>query len=191
LLPGAQIQEVELAQQLAMSRTPVREALAMLEAEGLVSTNSRRERTITKLDYHDLTQLYVVREALESTAAAEAASHASEMEIAGLQEMLRIEEKILDEPDKLVIHNRHFHEALYLCSHNRYLVRMLEHVGHSLFLLRPMGRVGPERRQTALAEHRAIVQAIEVRDAARAAESVRLHVRRSQEARVKLLMQQG
>ena len=190
LKPGAKIQELELASELKMSRTPVREAIAALEAEGLISTNSRRERSITTLDYHDVMQLYVVREALESTAASEAAQHASGMEIAGLREMVELEETILDDVDKLKDHNLRFHEAIYLCSHNRYLVRLLESIRTSMLLLHPMGRIGTDRRSTALAEHRSIVDAIQARDADRAADCIRMHIRRAQEARIKLLMQQ-
>lgn len=190
LKPGTRIQEVELASELKMSRTPVRQAIAALEAEGLISTNSQRERQITNLDYNDVMQLYVVRESLEVTAASEAARHASDMEIAGLLEMLKVEETILNDVDRLSAHNRRFHEALYLCSHNRYLVRMLEYIRNSLLLLQPMGRVGTERRGTALEEHRAVVEAIAARNPVRAAEAIQSHIRRAQEARIKLLLQQ-
>jgi DNA-binding GntR family transcriptional regulator len=191
LKPGTRVLESDLATLLGMSRTPIREAIAALETDGLVSTDGARGRVVTKLDYQSVMELYVVREALETTAAALAARNASEMEILALREMLELEAKILDDPGKLVDHNRRFHEAIYHCSHNRYLLRMLQYIRTGMMLLQPAGRFGKERRETGLAEHRAIVDAIASRDPAAAEVAIRNHVRRAQQARIKLLLQNG
>jgi DNA-binding GntR family transcriptional regulator len=189
LKPGARVMESELATLLNMSRTPVREAIAALEAEGLISIDSTRGRVVTKLDYQAVMELYAVREVLESTAASLAARNASEMEILALREMLGMEEQILDDAGRLADHNRRFHEAIYYCSHNRYILKMLEYIQTAMLLLQPAGRTGNERRETALLEHRAIVDAIEARDPAASEAAIRLHVRRAQQARIKLLLQ--
>ena len=68
LKPGARVLESELATLLDMSRTPIREAIAALEADGLVSIDGARGRIVTKLDYQSTMELYAVREVLESTA---------------------------------------------------------------------------------------------------------------------------
>src|SRR5215510_15017890 len=105
------------------------------------------------------------------------------MEIAALREMLEREEQILDDPGRLIDHNRRFHEAIYYCSHNRYILKMLDDIRTAMLLLQPAGRTGAERRDTALLEHRAIVDAIESRDPAAAEAAIRNHVRRAQQAR--------
>ena len=73
LKPGARVLESELAVLLKMSRTPVREAIALLETDGLISLDSALGKVVTKLDYQSVMELYAVREVLEATAAALAA----------------------------------------------------------------------------------------------------------------------
>jgi DNA-binding GntR family transcriptional regulator len=191
LKPGARVLESELATLLDMSRTPVREAIATLEAEGLVSVDGARGRIVTKLDYQSMMELYAVREVLEATAAGLAARIASDMEIVALRDMVELEEQMLDDAGRLADHNRRFHEAIYYCSHNRYLLKMLEYIQTGMLLLGQVTRVGDERRETALLEHRAIVEAIEARDPAAAEAAVRDHVRQAQQARIRMLLQHG
>jgi DNA-binding GntR family transcriptional regulator len=189
LKPGARVLESELATLLNMSRTPIREAIAALEAHGLVSVDNAGGRIVTKLDYQSVMELYAVREVLESTAAALAARNASEVELLALRDMIELEERILGDAGKLADHNRRFHEAIYYCSHNRYLLKMLGYIQTAMLLLQPAGRTGSERRETALLEHRAIVDAIEARDPTASEAAIRNHVRRAQQARIKLMLQ--
>ncbi len=174
-----------------MSRTPVREAIATLEAEGLVSVDGAGGRVVTKLDYQTIMELYTVRAVLESTAAGLAARNASEMEIVALREMLEIEEQIRDDGGKRVEHNRRFHEAIYYCSHNRYILKMLQYIQTGMLLLGDATRIGDSRVSAALLEHRAIVEAIAAHDPAAAEGAVREHIRHAQQARIKLLLQTG
>jgi DNA-binding FadR family transcriptional regulator len=132
-----------------------------------------------------------VREVLESTAAGLAARHSSEMEVQALRDMLELEEQILDDASKLADHNRRFHEAIYHCSHNRFMVRMLQSIQTGMLLLGQATRTGAARRDNALPEHRAIVDAIEAHDPAAAEGAMRHHVRRAQQARLKVLLQHG
>jgi DNA-binding GntR family transcriptional regulator len=191
LKPGARVLESELAALLEMSRTPVREAIATLEAEGLVSVDGARGRIVTKLDYQSMMELYAVREVLEATAAGLAARNASEMEMVALRGMVEVEEQMLDDAGRLADHNRRFHEAIFYCSHNRYILKMLEYIQTGMLLLGQVTRVGDERRGTALSEHRAIVDAIEARDAGAAEAAIRHHVRQAQQARIQMLLQHG
>ncbi len=189
LKPGARVLESELAALLNMSRTPIREAIAALEADGLVTVDGARGRVVTELDYQSIMELYAVREVLESTAAGLAARNASDVEIVALRDMLELEGRILNDAGKLADHNRRFHEAIYYCSHNRYILKMLEYIQTAMLLLQPAGRTGSERRETALLEHRAIVDAIEAHDPAASEAAIRNHVRRAQQSRIKLLLQ--
>jgi len=189
LKPGDRVLESELAALLKMSRTPVREAIALLETDGLISLDNALGKVVTKLDYQSVMELYAVREVLESTAAALAARYASEIEIAALRNMLELEEQLIGDAGKLADHNRRFHEAIYYCSHNRYILKMLQYIQTAMLLLQPAGRSGPERRDTALQEHRAIVNAIASHDPSAAESAIRTHVRNAQQARIKLLLQ--
>jgi DNA-binding GntR family transcriptional regulator len=189
LKQGARVLESELANLLGMSRTPIREAIAALEADGLISIDGARGRVVTTLDYQSIMELYAVREVLESTAAGLAARNASDMEILTLRDMLEHEEEILGDAGKLGEHNRRFHEAIYYFSHNRYMVRTLQYIRTGMLLFGPATHAGPERRETGLKEHRAIVEAIASRDAAAAEAAMRHHVRRAQQARIKRLLQ--
>ena len=189
LKPGDRVLENELAGLLRMSRTPIREAIAALEADGLVSIDGARGRVVTRLDYQSIMELYAVTEVLEATAAGLAARNASDIEIVALRDMLEREEQILNDAGKLADHNRRFHEAIYYCSHNRYILKMLQNIQTARLLLQPAGRTGDERRETAWLEHRAVVDAIEARDPVAAEAAIRNHVRKSQQARIKLLLQ--
>jgi len=189
LKPGARVLESELAALLGMSRTPVREAIALLETDGLISLDSALGKVVTKLDYQSVMELYAVREVLEATAAALAARSATEIEIATLRNMLELEEQLIGDPGKLSDHNRRFHEAIYYCSHNRYILKMLQYIQTAMLLLQPAGRTGADRRDTALQEHRAIVSAIASHDPGGAEAAIRTHVRKAQQARIKLLLQ--
>ena len=191
LKPGDRVLESELATMFNMSRTPIREAIAALEADGLVSMDGARGRVVTKLDYQSVMELYAVREVLESTAAGLAARNASDMEILALRDMLEREGQILDDASKLTDHNRRFHEAIYYCSHNRYILKILEYIQTGMLLLPSAGRTGKEQREAALVEHRAIVDAIEARNPVASEAAVRHHVRQAQQARVKLMLQNG
>jgi DNA-binding GntR family transcriptional regulator len=191
LKPGARVLESELATLLDMSRTPVREAIATLEAEGLVSIDGAGGRVVTKLDYQSVMELYTVRAVLESTAAGLAARNASEMEIVALRDMLEIEEQIRDDAGRRVEHNRRFHEAIYYCSHNRYLLKMLQYIQTGMLLLGDATRIGDGRLTAALHEHTAIVEAIAAHDPAAAEAAVREHIRQAQQVRIKQLLQTG
>ena len=81
LKPGARLREIELSEWVGASRTPIREALGRLEAEGLVSRDPSRGMVVAELDHGLVAELYVMREVLEGTAAALAARHASDAEI--------------------------------------------------------------------------------------------------------------
>ena len=189
LKPGDRVLESELAALLNMSRTPVREAIALLETDGLISLDNALGKVVTKLDYQSMMELYAVREVLEATAAGLAARNASEIEIATLRNMLELEQQLIGDPGKLADHNRRFHEAIYYCSHNRYILKMLQYIQTALLLLQPAGRTGADRRDTALQEHRAVVSAIASHDPSAAETAIRTHVRNAQQARIKLLLQ--
>ncbi|NYT21998.1 GntR family transcriptional regulator [Alcaligenaceae bacterium] len=187
LKPGERLREVELAESIGLSRTPIREALARLESEGLIVHDATRGIMVAELDYSMVTELYYMREVLEGTAARLTAQHASEVEISILEDLCRQYEAALGNEEQLAVSNRQFHDTLYRCSHNRYLVNMLTVLHDALSLLGSTTLGNPERAAETLKEHEAVVDAIRNRDADGAEQALRAHIRAAQKVRMKRL----
>jgi len=187
--PGDRILEDDLAKRLEMSRTPVREAVRQLEAEGLLVHEAHRGVAVARLDYQAVMELYSVREVLEGTAAGMAARHASDAEIMALEELLQAEVRDGDAPTHLADHNRRFHQALYRAAHNRFLLRALNAQRDPMMLLSRTTLELPERRAIARGEHRAILDAIAARDPAKAEAAARAHITGAHRARLTLMVE--
>jgi DNA-binding GntR family transcriptional regulator len=187
LKPGERLREIELAKQIGLSRTPIREALSRLEAEGLVAHDPTRGVVVAELDYSMVTELYYMREVLEGTAARLAAQHASDVEISILDDLCEQYEAALNDGAALALSNRRFHETLYRCSHNRYLLNMVTVLHDALSLLGGTTLGNPERAAETLREHRAVVAAIHARDAESAEQALRAHIRSAQKVRMQKL----
>ncbi|MBN8945471.1 MAG: GntR family transcriptional regulator [Rhizobiales bacterium] len=186
LPPRTRLREEALAEWLAMSRTPIREAVRRLEAEGFFSRDSRA-LVVSSLDQQGVAELYAMREVLEGTAAAFAARQASDVEIATLRELCEIELGLFDRPEDLIRHNERFHSALYGAAHNRYLLKTLGALRDARALLGASTLTNADRAITAHTEHEAIVSAIEAREPARADEAARAHIRAAQRERLRRL----
>jgi DNA-binding GntR family transcriptional regulator len=187
LKPGDRLREVDLAESIGLSRTPIREALAKLEAEGLVLHDATRGIVVAELDYSMVTELYYMREVLEGTAARLAAQHASEVEISILEDLCRQYEASLGNEAMLARSNRQFHDTLQRCSHNRYLGNMLTVLHDALSLLGSTTLSNAERAAETLREHEAVVDAVRNRDADGAEQALRMHIRSAQKVRMKKL----
>ncbi|WP_426959953.1 GntR family transcriptional regulator [Muricoccus radiodurans] len=184
---GTRLREAELARDLGLSRTPVREALKRLESQGLVTHEPHRGAVVASLDYAQTVELYHMREVLEGTAAGLAAQHATATEVAILRDMVERDRAIADDPAALAPANRHFHRQIHLSARNRILDRMLDNLRLSLALLAGTTLRLPARGRAAVEEHAAIVEAIAARDAAAAEEAARRHIRAAFAARLALV----
>ena len=187
LPPGTRLRETDLAQQVGLSRTPIREALGRLAADGLVVHDAQRGVVVAELDYAMVTELYAMREVLEGTAGRLAAQHASPVEIDVLDGLCRQYETSLGDETALADCNWRFHETLYRCSHNRYLQNMVTTLHGALSLLGGTTLSDAERARESLQEHRRIVQAIRARDADAAEQALREHIRHAQAMRMRRL----
>jgi DNA-binding GntR family transcriptional regulator len=182
--PGTRLTEVDLAQRLGISRTPVREALRRLQADGLAGATEGAGLTVMKLDAAAIKELYAMRELLESNAARLCAREASAMDIIVLRECADRDLSLLDSPARLADNNRAFHQILYRSAQNRYLLASLNALQTSLTLLGPTTLANKERALKACNEHQAIVTAIENRDADTAEKITRAHIRAAFAARL-------
>ena len=183
LPPGHRMREQELSERLQVSRTPVREALSRLLADGLLAMQPRSGLAVAELDDAGVIELYETREALEGTAAHLAARYANPRDIGAMRATLVAEAHAPDDPFLQQRHNRAFHDALLAASHNRFLVRSTQVLHDALALLGPTTLARQGRREQAQAEHRRILEAIERRDSAAAEAAMRAHVRNGAEMR--------
>jgi len=183
--PGDRLVESELAERLGVSRTPVREALQRLETQSMLARDGR-SLIVASLNHNQLAELYVVRAELEGLAAKLAAKHASPEEVKVLRDMIEEDRALLDDPAALARANRRFHKQIHLASHNRYLVQQLDLVHRSMALLASTSLAAEGRGETALAEHDAIVRAIEAGDGEAAQAALRAHISKAFETRLKL-----
>ena len=173
--PGDRLVESELAERFGVSRTPIREALQRLETQSLL-TRDGRSLIVASLDHNQLSELYVVRAELEGLAARLAARHATAEEARVLRDMVEADQALLGNPKGLARANRRFHKQIHLASHNRYLVQQLDLVHRSMALMATTSLAAEGRGEVALAEHAAIVTAIENRDEMGAYQALKDHI---------------
>ncbi|GKY87223.1 GntR family transcriptional regulator [Sinisalibacter aestuarii] len=183
--PGARMVESELAERFGVSRTPIREALQRLETQSLLIRDGR-SLIVASLDHNQLAELYAVRAELEGLAARLAAQHAAPEEVRVLRELVEEDRKRVNDPSALARANRRFHKQIHLASHNRYLVQQLDLVHRTMALLATTSLAVEGRSEKAIAEHDAIVQAIEARDGDAADTALRAHISRAFETRLRL-----
>lgn len=189
LAPGSRLREAEIAERLSVSRTPVREAIRRLEAEGLVDHLPRSGAIVRRLDYSETMELYEMRTVLEGTAARLAARAASPVE---LEELQAINDEMCaadGQPDLLFRLNRQFHRRLLEASRNRFLLRAMATVENTLLILGASSMHLPERAVAAVAEHGEVLDALLIRDGAAAEAAMRRHMERAQFARLQILRQ--
>lgn len=183
--PGDRLVESDLAERFGVSRTPVREALQRLETQSMLARDGR-SLIVASLDHNQLAELYVVRAELEGLAARLAAKHASPEEIKVLRDMICEDHAHLGDPEAMSRANKRFHRQIHLASHNRYLVQQLDLVHRSMALLATTSLAAAGRSEAALAEHTAIVEAIAAGDGEAAQATLKSHISRAFETRLKL-----
>ncbi|MGO4910250.1 GntR family transcriptional regulator [Pseudorhodobacter sp. W20_MBD10_FR17] len=184
--PGDRLVESELAERFGVSRTPVREALQRLETQSMLSRDGR-SLIVASLNHNQLAELYAVRTELEGLAARLAARHATEEELRVLRSMVEDDKALLGgDPRSLSRANKRFHKQIHLASHNRFLVQQLDLVHRSMALMATTSFAAEGRDAIGLAEHDAIVAAIEARDGDAAYNALRSHISKAFETRLRI-----
>ena len=188
---GRRMREIELSAWLGISRTPTRQALSRLELEGLLILQPRLGLVVASHDQQAIEELYEMRGALEATAAALAAQHASPRDISTLNQLLDVEAALPKDPVVRYRHNLVFHQELYRAANNRFLIKSLHALNDAIALLGPTTMAAEGRLKRAHEEHRRIVAAIEARDSAAAERAARAHVEQALALRRKMRAEQG
>ncbi|TCP60709.1 GntR family transcriptional regulator [Rhodovulum bhavnagarense] len=182
--PGDRLVESELAERFGVSRTPIREALQRLETQSLLARDGR-SLIVASLGHDQMAELYVVRSELEGLAARLAARHATAEEVRVLRAMVKDDESLVEDSAALARANRRFHKQIHLASHNRYLVQQLDLVYRTMALMATTSLALEGRGRDALAEHAAIVAAIEAGDGDAAYDALKKHISVAFESRLR------
>ena len=186
---GHRLREIELAANLRVSRTPIREAIRRLVSDGLVELSPARGVMIVELDKQKVREMYALREALEGAVARYAAQHASQNEIEAMRNLLQREKKA-DSPREIARINRLFHQCMQEASHNRYLVNTL-HMLHDVLAILPGNPFeNPTRARQAQHEHAAVLSAIERRHPEDAERLARQHIENAGTVRIQQMFEQ-
>jgi DNA-binding GntR family transcriptional regulator len=177
LRPGAVLGEVEQASRLGVSRTPLREALRRLSADGLVEQLSPRVTVVSDIDANDIRALFELRRALEESAARLAASRGDAGVFGGLaDEFAGADPQLADGSDAYYALIARFDAALDAAVGNEYLTSALRTVRTHLVRVRRMARDNPSRLVQSAREHELIARAIATGDAELAASATHVHL---------------
>lgn len=184
LKPGERLMEIALANRLGVSRTPVREAIRMLELEGLVIMIPRRGAQVAQITEQDLNDVLEVRLGLEELAVRFACERITDEEIKALGLAVKEFEKKMSNNDLSAQAEADvkFHEIIYGATHNRRLVQIINNIREQMYRYRIEYLKDVESRKTLVKEHYEICDALKRRDAESAVEKMCIHIRNQQEA---------
>jgi DNA-binding GntR family transcriptional regulator len=178
LPPGGWIDEQALALEYGISRTPLREALKVLAAEGLVTLKPRRGCYVTQLSEQDIDEVFPVMALLEGQVAAEAARRITSADFAHLAAIHDDLEKhaAANNADRFFEANQRFHTALQEIAGNRYLAQLIDDARKVIKLTRRDSLRLEGRLKQSLAEHREILEALHQKDALLAGQRMHEHL---------------
>ncbi len=176
--PGeVRLDERQLASDLGISRTPVREAMAQLEREGFVRSVPRRGIYVVRKTKQEVIELITAWAALESMAARLITQSASDEEIAALRAMFATFEngRLHAQLDEYSEVNIEFHQTIIRMSRNSVLIELAANLFTHMRMIRRRTIGQQDRADRSISDHMNIIQALEARDTARAEELVRNH----------------
>ena len=182
LAPGSWIDELKLAEEYGISRTPLREALKVLATEGLVTMKVRRGAYVTEVSERDLADVYHLLALLESDAAGVVAVKASDAQIKELAALHKELEKAVGQRERFFEINEAFHMRLLEIADNRWRDQMVADLRKVMKLNRHNSLLKSGRIEESLAEHQGIMNALLARDAAATVLAMQAHFQNGLEA---------
>lgn len=184
LKPGSRLVERKLAEQLGVSRTPVREAVRMLELEGLVSHLPRIGAAVARVNQQEVLEIYRIRAVLEGLAARMAAEKISPVQLQHLNDLLKQIEESAGRGDmgRLEGLHREFNDVIYKAAGSPRLYGMITTLADYIAGYARVGYTYPGRMAEATKEHRQLVESIRLRDGDLAERTAREHIENSRRA---------
>jgi DNA-binding GntR family transcriptional regulator len=188
--PGTRLKVEELAQELGVSNTPVREAIRQLTKDGLVETLPYRGSIVKQISPKEVADIYDVRMALEELAVRLAAENATPQALIQIEQCVQQYEKAFHTDDAALGLEADFafHNLIAEASGNQVLMEVLQSLAARIHALRRIDR-GKTRRQASLEDHRAICEALKARDGRRAMEAMIQHIAKGKQHALSLLEQ--
>ena len=183
LQPGERLMEIQLAEELGVSRTPVREAIRKLELEGFVVMVPRRGTYVADLSIKDINEVFEIRTSLDVLAAGLAAERITEEELEQMERLLvEIGEYIENEDiEKIVEVDTRFHDILYRASRNDRLVGIINNLREQFTRFRAVSIAYPGRLKNTQEEHRKLLEAIAQRNVEAAQQIAREHMENAEQ----------
>lgn len=183
LKPGERLMEIQLAEDLGVSRTPVREAIRKLELEGFLVMVPRKGAYVADISVKDITDIFEVRAALEALAAGLAAERVTEDELDQLERaLIHLSEASANDLETVVKTDTSFHELIYKASRNQRLLQIVKHLQEQIQRFRTASLGRPGRTRIAIEEHRKIVEAISERNVELAQTLAREHIENAEQS---------
>ena len=191
LKPGERLMELQLASKLGVSRTPIREAIRMLEQEGLAVTTPRKGAEVAKMTLKDMEDVLEIRDALDELAVRIACQKISDEQLKQLEDMKELFEKSTQTGNvkKIAEADVTFHDVIYEATGNPKLVTLLNNLREQVYRYRVEYIKDPKNYPTLIAEHEAILESLKNRDVKNAVEAMHVHVANQAEA-VKTVIQE-
>lgn len=182
LAPGQHLAEQQLAEELGISRTPVREALRRLALEGFVVMVPRRGAYVAGLSLKDMNDVFELRMALEGLAAYLAAQRITPQELTTLKELLdQLETAIVSGiREDIIDADTRFHALIYSASRNRRLIRIVGNLSDQIQSFRLQSLFAPGRLKETIQEHKRLLLALERRDSSSARRLAEDHIRQAE-----------
>ncbi|MGB7605021.1 MAG: GntR family transcriptional regulator [Lutisporaceae bacterium] len=189
LKPGERLMEVQMAERLGVSRTPIREAIRKLELEGLIIMLPRKGAYVADLSVKDLTEVLEIRAALEGMAAGLAVTRINEEEIEELELIALKFHKALENGnlEELIFQDSQFHEAIFKASRNERLIQLNNNLREQVQRFREMYLKKVNRSKKTSREHYDIVEAISSRDISKAEKLARKHIETTENAILEMM----
>jgi DNA-binding GntR family transcriptional regulator len=181
--PGRRIIENEVADSMGISRTPVREAVQRLAAEGFLNTLPKGGYAVRGLTVSGVEETFDIRSTLESFAAFLAAKRFTDEELLPLEENIHEFQRCLDGNDlsKLTRINTDFHDLLYALSRSPRLIKMIHDLRDDIFLLRKVILNSADMARLSNKDHREMIRAMKKRDSGKVEKLVKKHILRGKE----------
>ena len=178
LQPGERLMEIQLADKLGVSRTPIREAIRKLELEGLVLMIPRRGAEVAEITEKSLRDVLEVRSALEELAVDLACDRRTEEDIEQLKQAAKDFEEVAESDDVTALAEAdvRFHDIIYFATDNQKLIQLLYNLREQMYRYRVEYLKRKEVYDTLFAEHQYIIECIVKRDKIAAKQAVNTHV---------------
>ena len=191
LAPGERLMEIQLAQKLGVSRTPIREAIRKLELEGLVLMIPRRGAEVARISEKSLKDVLEVRLGLEELAVRIACQRITEEELEELEQAMKEFEEAMKRDDlgALAAADVTVHEVIYGSTHNKRLVQIISNIREQMYRYRVEYLKDVESRKTLVEEHYAVYRALKARNQQQAVKDICIHIVNQQDAILRSLEQ--